>query len=83
MSKQEESYNINDELIDQEVQAPVKSNKIKYTIAIITGVLMVASVSVLLIGHFKFNWFKSDTYKIKADIFRTNYQANYFSEQKI
>ena len=28
MSKQEEAYNINDELIDQEVQAPVKSNKI-------------------------------------------------------
>ena len=82
MSKQEEAYSINDELIDQEVQSPVKSNKIKYTIAIITGVLMVASVSVLLIGHFKFNWFKSDTYKIKADIFRTNYQANYFSEQK-
>ena len=40
MSKQEETYSINDELIDQEVQAPVKSNKIKYAIAIITGVLI-------------------------------------------
>ncbi len=82
MSKQEEAYSINDELIDQEVQAPVKSNKIKYTIAIITGVIMAAVVAVLLLGHFKFNWFKSETYKIKANISRATYQANYFSEQK-
>ena len=83
MSKQEEAYNINDELIDQEVQAPVKSNKIKYTIAIITGVVMAAAVAVLLVGHFKFNWFKSETYKIKAHIVRAAYQANYFTEKKI
>ena len=82
MSKQEEAYSINDELIDQEVQAPVKSNKIKYTIAIIAGVVMVATVTVLLVGHFKFDWFKSETYKIKANISRATYQANYFSEQK-
>ena len=82
MSKQEEAYNINDELIDQEVQAPVKSNKIKYTIAIITGVVIAAAVAVLLVGHFKFGWFKSETYKINANIFRANYQANYFNEQK-
>ena len=82
MSKQEEAYNINDELIDQEVQAPVKSNKIKYTIAIITGVVMAAAVAVLLVGHFKFDWFKSETYKIKANIVRAAYQANYFTEKK-
>ena len=82
MSKQEEVYSINDELIDQEVQAPVKSNKIKYTIAIITGVIIAAAVAVLLVGHFKFGWFKSETYKINANIFRANYQANYFNEQK-
>ena len=82
MSKQEEAYNINDELIDQEVQVPVKSNKIKYAIAIITGIITATTVSVLLVGHFKFNWFKSETYIIKANIFRTNYQANYFSELK-
>ena len=82
MSKQEEAYNINDELIDQEVQVPVKSNKIKYAIAIITGIITATTVSVLLVGHFKFNWFKSETYNIKANIFRTNYQANYFSELK-
>ena len=82
MSKQEEVYSINDELIDQKVQVPAKSNKIKYTIAIITGMIMAATVSILLVGHFKFNWFKSETYKIKANISRVTYQANYFSEQK-
>ena len=82
MSKQEEVYHINDGLIDQEVQAPIKSNKIKYAIAIITGVVMVAAVTVLLVGHFKFDWFKSETYKIDANIHRANYQANYFSEKK-
>lgn len=82
MSKQEEAYSNNDELIDQEVQSPVKSNKIKYIIAIIIGVVMAAAVAILLVGHFKFNWFKSETYKIKANISRATYQANYFSEQK-
>ena len=82
MSKQEETYSINDELIDQEVQAPVKSNKIKYTIAIIIGVLITAAVSVILVGHFKFDWFKSETYKIEANIQRSNFKANYFSEEK-
>ena len=46
MSKQEEVYSINDELIDQKVQVPVKSNKIKYTIAIITGIVMAVAVSI-------------------------------------
>ena len=73
MSKQEETFSINDELIDQEVQAPVKSNKIKYAIAIIIGIVITAAISVLLIGHFKFNWFKSETYKINANISRANF----------
>ena len=59
MSKQEETYNINDELIDEKVVAPVKSNKIKYTIAILAATTLIAATSVLLIGHFKFNWFQS------------------------
>ena len=82
MSNQEELYNIKDKLINQEVQTPIKSNKIKYAIAIITGIIMIAAVSILLVGHFKFNWFKSETYKIKANIYRTNSQANYFFEKK-
>ena len=43
---------------------------------------MAAAVAVLLVGHFKFNWFRSETYKIDANIYRTNFQANYFLEQK-
>jgi len=73
MSKQEETFSINDELIDQEVQAPAKSNKIKYAIAIIIGIVITAAISVLLVGHFKFNWFKSETYKINANISRANF----------
>lgn len=64
MSKKEESYAINDELIDQKVELPVKSNKIKYAIAIASLVAFVAAASILLIGHFKFDWFKSETYKL-------------------
>ena len=82
MSKQEETYNINDELIDKKVVAPVKSNKIKYTIAILAATTLIAATSVLLIGHFKFNWFQSETYKLDAKINRAIYQANYFTENK-
>ena len=66
MSKQEETYKISEYLIDEEVVAPVKSNKIKYTIAIIAAATLIASTSILLIGHFKLNWFQSETYKIDA-----------------
>ena len=58
------------------------SNKVKYTIAIIATTLVLAAATTLLIGHFKFDWFKSDNYKIDAKINRNLYQANYFSERK-
>ena len=66
----------------QEVVETKSSNKIKYTIAIISSILVIAAIMTLLIGHFKFNWFKSDNYKIDAQINRSVYQANYFSEKK-
>ena len=50
MNKQEETYKISEELIDEEVVAPVKSNKIKYTITIIAAATLIASTSILLIG---------------------------------
>jgi hypothetical protein len=58
------------------------SNKIKYAIAIISSTLVLAVVTTLLIGHFKFDWFKGDNYKIDVNINRNIYQANYFSEKK-
>ena len=56
-------------------------NKIKYTVAIISATLILATVATLLIGHFQFSWFK-DTYRLDANISRRAFQANYFSEQK-
>ena len=82
MSKKEESYAINDELIDQKVELPVKSNKIKYAIVIASVVAFVATASILLIGYFKFDWFKSETYKLDANINRATYQTSYFTEKK-
>ena len=67
---------------EQEVVETKSSNKIKYTIAIISSTLVIAAITTLLIGHFKFDWFKNDNYKIDANIKRNVYQANYFSEKK-
>ena len=67
-------------LNEPEVVDTKTSNKIKYTIAIIATTLVLATATTLLIGHFKFDWFKSDNYKIDANINRNLYQANYFSE---
>ena len=67
---------------EQEVAETKSSNKIKYTIAIISSTLVIAAITTLLIGHFKFDWFKNDNYKIDANIKRNVYQANYFSERK-
>ena len=58
------------------------SNKVKYAIAIVSATLVLAAVTTLLIGHFKFDWFKNDNYKLDANISRSVYQANYFSEKK-
>jgi len=59
-----------------------KSNKAKIVVALIASTLMIAVATTLLIGHFKFDWFKSDEYKIDATITRNLYQANYFTERK-
>ena len=70
-------------LINEEEAVETKpSKKIKYTIALISSTLVIAAITTLLIGHFKFDWFKSDDYKIDANINRNVYQANYFSEKK-
>lgn len=80
--RKEETYQINDELIDEKIEVPVKSNKVKYIVAIATSIAILAAVSVLLVGHFKFNWFQSNIYKLDAHISRNIYQTNYFTETK-
>ena len=78
MDKKEEILmNENEEIIETK-----PSNKVKYAVAIVSTTLVLAAVTTLLIGHFKFDWFKSDNYKLDANISRTVYQANYFHEKK-
>ena len=78
MEKKEEILiNENEEIIDTK-----PNNKVKYAVAIVATTLVLASVMTLLIGHFKFNWFKGEIYKLDASISRKAYQANYFTEKK-
>ena len=78
MEKKEEILiNENEEIIDTK-----PNNKVKYAVAIVAATIVLASVTTLLIGHFKFNWFKGEIYKLDASISRKAFQANYFSEKK-
>ena len=78
MEKKEEILmNENEEIIETK-----PSNKVKYAIAIVASTLVLAAITTLLIGHFKFDWFKSENYKLDAKISRNVFQANYFSEKK-
>ena len=76
MSKKEEILLNEPEIVE------TKPSKIRIAVSIIISTLLVSAVTTLLIGHFKFDWFKSDSYKIDAKINRSVYQANYFSEKK-
>ena len=57
-----------------------KSRKRKICISILVSLLLASSI--LLVGHLKYEWFKSDEYKIDANINRSVFQANYFTEKK-
>lgn len=78
MSKEEV---LNNDYVENEVIQPKNTKKIKITIALVASLTIIASV-ILLVGYFKFNWFKSEIYNIDAKISRNAYQANYFSETK-
>ena len=72
---------LSDEFVEREISQPKSHKKIKIAISIVASLIIIATTT-LLVGHFKFDWFKSETYKIDANIHRANYQANYFSEKK-
>ena len=76
MSKKEEILLNEPEIVE------TKPSKVSIAISIIVSTLLVTVATTLLIGHFKFDWFKNDNYKIDANINRSVYQANYFSEKK-
>ena len=69
-------------LLNEHETVETKPNKLKIVLSIIASTLVIATITTLLIGHLKFDWFKSDEYKIDAKIQRNIYQANYFSEVK-
>ena len=75
-----ETFNVSFE--DKEILPVKKNTKIKIIIAIISTVLILAVITILLIGHFKLNWFKSEVYKVDTNIKREVYQASYFTENK-
>ena len=78
MSKEEV---LNNDYVENEVIQPKNTKKIKIAIALVASLTIIAS-AILLVGYFKFNWFKSEIYNIDAKLSRNAYQANYFSETK-
>ena len=75
-----ETFNVSSE--NREI-IPAKSySKVKLTIAIISTILVLAGTTTLLIGYFKFDWFKKEIYKVDANITREVNQANFFTENK-
>ena len=69
-------------LLKDSENVETKPNKLKIALSILASTLIVATITTLLVGHFKYDWFKSDEYKIDAHINRSIFQANYFSEKK-
>ena len=46
------------------------NTKVKLAISIISTILILAAITTLLIGYFKFDLFKSEIYKVDANITR-------------
>ena len=70
------------EIENNENPRPSKKKYLKYSIIISLAVLVITTV--LLVGYFKFNWFKSepDEYDIDIKIQSFSNQVNYFTEKK-
>ena len=75
-----ETFNVS--LNESEILPKEKPGKLKYTIAIISTLVLLAAATTLLIGYFKFNWFQSEIYKVDINVVRNLNQANYFTETK-
>ena len=69
-------------LLDEPEIVETKPKKFKIALTLLVSLLIAGATTILLVGHFKFDWFKSDEYEIDAKINRSLYQANYFSEVK-
>ena len=73
---------LNENIIEKEVIHPKAHKKIKIFLAI-TGSILVIAATVLLIGYFRLNWFKSEIYNLDIKISRNTQEVNYFTETKI
>ena len=60
-------------LLNEPEIVETKPNKLKIVLSIIASTLVIVTITTLLIGHLKFDWFKSDEYKIDAKIQRNIY----------
>ena len=72
---------LSDEFVENEIVQSKSNKKVKIVVALASSLAIVAIIT-LLVGHFKFNWFKNEVYNLDAKIDRNLYQANYFTEIK-
>ena len=75
-----ETFNVSFE--SKEVIPSKANSKIKLAIAITSTIIILVAVTTLIIGYFKFDWFKQEIYKVDANITREVNKANYFTETK-
>lgn len=74
---------MDEEIINEELlQLPKKQKTKKIVIAMSISLAIIIIVSLLLIGHFKLNWFQNEIYNIDIKISRNKYQSNFFSDKK-
>ena len=72
---------LNDEFVEREIIQPKSHKKIKIAVSIVASLAIIATTT-LLVGYFKFNWFKSEVYTLDTKISHNLYQVNYFTETK-
>ena len=75
-----ETFNVS--LESKEILPQKNHSKIKFTITIISTILILVAATTLLIGYFKFDWFKKEIYKVDINITREVNQTNFFTEKK-
>ena len=72
---------LNDEFVEREIVQPKNHKKIKIAVSVVASLAIIA-ITTLLVGHFKFDWFKSEVYTLDTKISHNLYQVNYFTETR-
>ena len=71
---------LNESIKEEEEVIQPKSHKKIIISLVITGSILVISTVILLVGYFKFNWFKSEIQNINIKISRNVQEVKYFTE---